>query len=636
MRMKMTHYVLDLETAPNIQTDATYALEPYRVAQDLARVTSVAVYGPDGYKKQLDERNVSGSMEEFPALLASLAGKEVWAHRAVFDAAWSIATTNFDLVRAIKWRDSALLVKWLINGQVAEAQFFKYSLHNCVKRFVGEHPDKAEFLDLKQADVKPGENYEYWLKRGIMDVEFTWLLVNNMWPKLAEEQRRGFLIEQGNIATVARGWLFGLHLDREQAMALWPKVKKLKGVLADKLKKPQAMFTSPKQLQSYLYKELGLPILFRNKPTKTNKEGSPKTNKDTLLVLRDRYKDTEYDQILKTILDFKQIATMESKFLKGIEQCTTYNQRPYGHASPSIFGTYTGRYTYAAKNFNKWPIGIASHQIPRTGPIRHMLTAPDGYDVAELDGAQQELRFIGQISGDHNLLHDFNHGLDPHSGMGAHVNGMPYEEFVRLYHEEDPEVTNVRYAGKLLNLSCQYRIGGKSLAFKFFTTYNLKISTQQAYRYLDLYKSRYSGVVDYWRNAILVAKTRGYAETIARRRYHIKFWSESYSFKSEQSGINFPIQGSGGDHKNAAISILAVKFPEAIFPLDLHDGLWYYLPKEHSRELLLDMQSALNKVNWSALWNADVHLPLPFDAKIGTSFGNVKELKHDAGQTEAA
>src|SRR5690606_19680941 len=149
--------------------------------------------------------------------------------------------------------------------------------------------------------------------------------------------------------------------------------------------------------------------------------------------------------ILKTILDFKKLATLESKFINGIINAYNYNGNAYTHAFPNIFGTYTGRYTYAAKTKNKYPSGIANHQLPRKGPIRKLLIAPPGYKVLELDGSQQELRFVTQFSRDPNLIHEYLNGIDVHSSMAAYVAGMAYQAFVELYESGDDRAINFRY-----------------------------------------------------------------------------------------------------------------------------------------------------------------------------------------------
>jgi DNA polymerase I-like protein with 3'-5' exonuclease and polymerase domains len=615
-------YALDIETASN-ESGKEYALESYRLPTKEARITSVAVSGPDSYFRQLDER--TGNMDEIPALLSYLRDKQVFAHRAVFDVGWLIAASRYDLLLNIKWRDSALLYKWIINGQVADKMRWSLALPAVVEKYVKDHPDLADFLDMKKADVTPGEDYKYWLKRGGYDATFTRLIAESMWKLLPAEQRRGYIYEQANIVPVANAWLTGLHTNVEETEKFKPRIQAYQKKLAARIGQTEACLRSPQQLAHLLFDVKKYPVQGRTP------KGKPSVGKDNLLLLEDKLAGTEDAKFFRTILDFKKLATMESKFVNGILKCHEYNGDNYTHAFPNIFGTYTGRYTYVAKTKKVHNSGIANHQLPRKGPIRSLLTAPEGYVVCELDGEQQELRFVGQISGDTNLIHDFNSGIDVHTSMTSFISGIPYEPLFDLLIAEDDspeykEALNYRYAGKLLNLSCQYRIGAKALAYKFFTTYGLNISKGEAFRYLSMYKSRYPGVKKYWDRAIHSAKDTGYAESIANRRFHLKFWSGKYEYGTEQSAINFPIQGSGGDHKNAAISIIARKFPEAIFTLDLHDGIWYYLPKENAIELARDMRDELNRTNWARLWNKDIKLPLPFGAKIGPSFGEVKPV----------
>lgn len=611
-------YALDIETASNSKGN-DYALEAYRLPQGKARITSIACSGPDGYFRQLDER--SENMDEVTELLEFLRGKEVFAHRGVFDVGWLIAQTdNYRLLLDIKWRDSMLLAKWLVNGQVADMYRWSLALRDVVDRYIKEHPNLEEFLDLKKSDVTAGEDYDYWLKRGRMDAEFTLLVAETMWDLLPDAQKPGYIYEQANIVPIANSWLRGLHTNLDATKKFKPKIQKFQKQLAKRIGQTEACLRSPQQLAHLLFEVKKFPVQQRTP------KGKPSANKDSLLLLEDKLAGTEDARFLRTILDFKKLATMESKFVNGILNSADYNGDAYTHAFPNIFGTYTGRYTYVAKTRKKWPSGIANHQLPRKGPIRGLLTAPEGYDVCELDGEQQELRFVGQISGDSNLINDFNSGIDVHSSMTSFISAIPYETLLELLEKEDKEAVNYRYAGKLLNLSCQYRIGAKALAYKFFTTYGINISRSEAFRYLGMYKSRYKGVVEYWTRAISDAKRDGYAESIGSRRFKLKMWSGKYEYHTEQSAINFPIQGSGGDHKNAAISIIARKFPEAIFILDLHDGIWYYLPSDRSVELAREMRDELNRTNWARLWDRDIKLPLPFGAKVGSSFGTVKPV----------
>jgi len=623
-------FSLDLETEPTNPNDTRpVALEPYRQYSGEARISSMSVAGPDGYVAQASLLN--NDIGRITDLLHMLKGKQVICHNTVFDTAWLIGSDGIDILRPIKWRDTFILAKWLLNGQPLERGKsehhnsdgkFSLSLANLVKTFLKGHPLYEEFLDVKNQNVTPGQDPNYWLRRGRMDAILTRDLYIKLIEKLPQAQRRGYIIECNAILPTANSWMNGIVLNKNGAKELKPKIQRAKAGLAGKLGKPEGMFTSPKQLSHYLFNELGL------KPISYTPTGSPSTGADDLKRMAYDMAGTKAGDIIKTILEFKQVKTLESKYIDGILKVCNYNGSNINHSAPRMFGTYTGRFTYSSKTLNKevFRPGIATHQLPRKGPTRGLLTAPEGYMVGELDAAAQEMRGMAIESRDAHMLDGFNRGINLHSSMGAYINGIQYEEFERRRKAEDKDTINYRYAGKLLNLSCQYRIGKNAIASKFFTTYGIVISQAMGASYLRMYKERYPGVPLYWDKAIQKAKQNGYAETIAGRRYQLTDWN-SKAWATESSAINFPIQGFGADHKDVAISSIFKQFPEVIFVLDLHDGLWYYIPDDRPKELLLEMRDYLNtKVDYNQLWDADIPIPLLFDAQLGPNFKNVHEL----------
>lgn len=611
-------YSLDIETSPDDDNiGSTFALEPWRQNNDTARITSIAVAGPDGYIKQLDER--AGNMGEYPSLLKMLEGHTVVCQNTVFDVGWSIVKHGFDSVKKQKWKDTMLLGKWINNGQ--NDRSISLSLRGLIERYLPDHPLAEEFLDLKAAEVTPGVDYAYWLKRGQWDAILTRELYLKLLKVLPRAQHNGYHIEQRIIATVANSWIEGLNLDMDKIRALEPRIAKAKKALAERVGVAQTVISSPQQLLRFIEADLGLVL-----PNKTPK-GAGSTGKESLMKLHLNLlnKNDKRFRLIKDVLDFKQLNTMQTKFINGAHKCTEYLGEDKSKSSPRIFGTYTGRFTYANKILNKNQVGLATHQLPRKGPIRACIIPPDGYKVLELDAAGQEMRFMGHFSEDDHMVHAFNHHINLHSSMGAFISGDDYEDFQDNFKAQDKDTVNNRYAGKLLNLSCQYRISGKALAGKFFSNYQIVISEAAGRQYENMYKKRYPGVPKYWKSSIATAKDRGYAETIAGRRFKISNWGRQ-SWQSESSAINFPIQGSGADHKDLAIAYVAAKFPELIFVLDLHDGLWYYIPEENAEEHALEVRDALNKLNFHEIWDVDHRVDFPFDAQLGDNFLDIREL----------
>ena len=115
---------LDLETK-SVSGDYSdhMALEPWRVRQGKAFILSISVYHENNQCTHVENPTPAQLIE----ILDDLAGCEVFAHNSVFDVAWLIASIQPkkfgsipECVRKIRWRDSMLLAKWVLNGQKFE------------------------------------------------------------------------------------------------------------------------------------------------------------------------------------------------------------------------------------------------------------------------------------------------------------------------------------------------------------------------------------------------------------------------------------------------------------------------------------------------------------------------------------
>lgn len=177
------------------------------------------------------------------------------------------------------------------------------------------------------------------------------------------------------------------------------------------------------------------------------------------------------------------------------------------------------------------------------------------------------------------------------------------------------------------NLSMQYRVGLKKHRVMARVQYDLNKDETTIKRWRDLYHSTYPEVRKYWDRAVQVAKQQGYAETLGGRRYYLNKWGEGDRWGTESSAINFPIQGTGGDMKNLAITTLAAKFPELEFAFDLHDGVHYWADRTKAGlELIIDAREALNNLDYASAWGRELKVALPWDASIATHWGDMREI----------
>jgi len=641
----MDIFALDVETrATDPNMSAYAALEPWRVRQGKAEISSIAVCYPDNEIVQIENKGI-GWVKDVRKLLRDLKDQVVYAHFAVFDVAWLIATLERERgvrppieVRNVRWRDTKLLCKWIINGQKAEDLEFSYSLANLCKTFLPDHPRLSEFLGIKDQSVVPGENEEYWLSRGQLDVIMTRALAEVLQTYLPEEQRRGLLTEFSCIVPIANSWVNGIRVDVEEIPKVEDTIQSEMTKASKALGVEEAVLNSPKQLSNLLFTDWGL------KPLTMNKTG-PSVAKDDLMWIHYGLmkKGSEMALAMERVMTYKKHSTLKSKYVKTLKEALSHTGDGYIYGVPKMFGTYTGRMTYSNSTGKNGPkVSIALHQLPRAKTtkianvaetvkmIRALLLPHEGFGLLEHDASGQESRLMALRSGDPMMLQVFQDEMNFHSMTGSAIIGMDYQEFQEKYKEQDENegfgyFVEQRQLGKLTNLSCNFRIGGRALSEKAFTTYDTFLTEEMGRFLVNAFNRQYPGVPQYWSDVIRFAKVTGYTETFGKRRYKICKWTNDRDrWISESSAINVPIQGSAADMKYIGISILAKEFPDVFFTLDIHDAIFNFTSIEHIEETEKKVLDCLNSINYEKYWGFKPIIPLIYESKSGKSFGDVK------------
>lgn len=616
-------HCIDLETAPTTQTDLPYALEPYRVLTNESRITSLAYRNDEPLQRQLINVDDIHFAENVHTLLTALEGKIVYCHNAIFDTGFMYATIMkyvghrkaSDIMGKVRWRDTAILYKYLINGEVATERKVSYSLKACIGRALKNHPLYDEFMDVKSGFHKPGVDDEYWLRRGRLDAHLTLDLAIYLEGKLTDDMRPGYLAACSAIWPLAEGWVTGIPINRDRVEIYREKSTKRMTDLVKEIGYPASVFTSTKQLGNLLFSILGLT------PVKKTPKGAPSADAESMLRLFQRNPD---HPVLKPIMEFRKISTMMSKYIGGFDRAREYLGRSHTHASPRILATITGRMTYSSKILDTYQISIAQHQIPRKDKgIKQCMEAPKGYKVLYMDVSAQEGRFMAIIGPEPTMANAYNNGIDTHSDLTQEIFGTAYQDIVDANNSGEPvHIVEQRQAGKLTGLSSFYRIGAAALARKFFSTYEYDIEVSTAGSYLSAFKRKYPGVPRYWNRAINFAKRTGYAEAIGGWRYRIK----TFDWKGESSAINHPIQGSGAIQTYTTIGVIKRKWPECILVAQVHDAIIYFIPEEGALETARDIKSTMDKFNYGKVLNFEQTVPIILDVSIGDNFADLTNI----------
>lgn len=621
----------DVETSGELPE---YALQPRRHLDGKSWITTFAWCYTDDGTNLITRGKIKPTKENLKEMLDFVisTNRIVVGWNISFDIAWLIAYGFWEEVQKIRWLDAMLLWRHLeirpgyLNeeGEYSEKQSFRLK-DDAMPRYFPQFAGYEEDVDYHATDE---ESLEKLFKYNKLDIHFTIRLAEIFYNALTDMQLRAAKIESECLPMVARSsYIQGLTIDRAAVEKL---DKDLEEVAVRTLAELEAqgatakVLSSPKQLSNMLFNEWGLTPIKNSKKT-----GEPSTDKESL------YELAFDDPRAKVIRDYREAVGNRKKFATNVLDSMNYWGEDVSRPSAIVFGTYTGRMTYASKqgkNKDMRQTGFAIHQMKRGQEFRRIISVPEGYVLGEFDAAGQEFRIMACASEDPTMLGLCQIGEDPHSYMGAQIAGMDYRQMVKLVGEGDKKAKSSRQLGKVANLSLQFRTSAPKLKSVARVQYQLPMVLEEAKQIRQTYLRSYVMVPEYWKNQIRKCKSLGYVETFAGRRVQLGHrWTKDNSWSLESTSINFRIQGTGADMKYLALAMLK-QFLHAngiLFYFELHDGLFFLIPEARKKELARDLQARLNAIPYERAWGWSPACPILWDCKLGKSWGDLKEEHFD-------
>ena len=315
---------------------------------------------------------------------------------------------------------------------------------------------------------------------------------------------------------------------------------------------------SPKQLQTILYEQLGLPVL-----GKTPK-GDPSTAEDVLEDL------ASHHPLPRLVLDWRGLSKLRSTYTEALpRQINPLTGRI--HTSYHQAVAATGRLSSQDPNLQNIPVRNAEGRR-----IRQAFVAEPGHLLCSIDYSQIELRLMAHFSGDAKLIEAFKSGKDIHQATAAEVFGLALESVS----------SDQRRAAKAINFGLIYGMSSFGLAKQ------LAIGRGEAQDYINRFFARYPGVKQFMEDTKANAKSRGYVETLFGRRLYLpNIGSRNQGLRSyaERTAINAPLQGTAADLiKLAMIDLdawLLREAPSIKMILQVHDELVFEGPQDEITQL---------------------------------------------------
>ena len=372
--------------------------------------------------------------------------------------------------------------------------------------------------------------------------------------------------------------LTGMKIDVEAlnqyALILREQIIKLEEEITEMAGEPFNI-SSPKQLGHILFDKL-LPDP-KAKKTKTKQYS---TNEETLTMLQDRH------PIIGKILEHRGLKKLLSTYVESLPKLINPKTGRI-HTSYNQTVAVTGRLSSNNPNLQNIPIRDENGREIRKafvpGDAEHLFLSADY--------SQIELRIMAALSGDAVMIAAFANGEDIHATTAAKIYNIPLTEVT----------SDMRRKAKTANFGIIYGISAFGLAQR------LNIPRNEAKQLIDDYFINFPQVKLYMDEQILLARDRGYVETImGRRRYLKDIKSENAAVRgfAERNAINAPIQGSAADIIKVAMVRIQKRFDSehiaSRMMLQVHDELNFDLLKSETEIVKAivkeEMEHAVNLV----------------------------------------
>ena len=417
------------------------------------------------------------------------------------------------------------------------------------------------------------------------DVRLCRRLVPVLRSKLEENNLKDLYesIELPLTGVLARMEYTGILVDWERLEVLsaeFQKVLDQKAALIYQMCGVEFNIQSPKQLGAILFDKIGLRVIKKTK-------SGPSTDTSVLEELALEH------PVAEQVLSYRTLAKLKGTYADALPKLVRHDTGRI-HTSFNQAVTATGRLSSSNPNLQNIP--IRSDEGRR---IRQTFIADPGNLLVSADYSQIELRVLAHYSGDESLINSFRNDEDVHRTTAGEIFGV-----------EPSEVSSeMRRQAKMINFGIAYGMSPFGLAQR------LRISTRTARAAIDRYFERFSGVRRFIDEAIRMALSLGYAETLLGRRRAIpELQSRNHSIRQfgERLAINTPIQGTAADLIKKAMVDIGVRLKQeklgAKMLLQVHDELLFEVSDQKREPVVELIRHAME----------DVHvLNVPLKVEIG-------------------
>jgi DNA polymerase-1 len=374
-------------------------------------------------------------------------------------------------------------------------------------------------------------------------------------------------------------------------------------------------WSSPKQVEIFLYQRLGLPEQLNSKTKRVT------TDKTALEKLANKEKDPLIRAYIQAVRKLRSLDELASSFIKGMKdedgkEIPIRDGKVYCHFSP--YGTSSGRLSSSGPNMQNQPPAAKYIYVP---------SDPD-WCFIEADFASGENRLTAWYANDQERLQKLaTPGYSEHKENAHIFFGIPVQDVIK---DNSPDAPYGR--AKKLTHGINYGEGPRKIAM------NLDMPEAEVRDYLFKWRQANRPTVDWMKKVSKEAESTGVLTTVFNRKrwfWTSKLYGESLSFLPQSTLADIIIRSMIGLlYERIGLSVeLALKASNVLEPLpkparlllSVHDSLLIEAPKQLVPEVVRCVRKVMEQ-SWPQL--AGYSIPAEFSvAPASLSWGETKPFK---------
>lgn len=344
---------------------------------------------------------------------------------------------------------------------------------------------------------------------------------------------------------------------------------------------------SPAQLSAVLFSELNLPTAGIKRGKTAYSTGQKELDK-----LRGKH------PIIELIEKSRELAKMKNTYVDALPKLVDKNSRLHTTFNQDVAST--GRLSSTNPNLQNIPIRSDLGQ-----KLRHGFVAGSGNVLVSADYSQFELRLAAILSGDKELIDDFNSNIDIHTKTASTVYGIDMDEVTK----------DQRRDAKVINFGVLYGMSPHGLSVA--TGMNLSDAKQ----FIDDYFALRAPIREFIDETLRKADEIGYVETFyGRRRPTPDVKSSNFIVReaAKRAAANMPIQGTEADlMKRAMIKLETEVAGKGEQILQIHDSILVECKEANAKVVGGIMKSVMESVA------PELDIALRVDVSSGETWGDL-------------